>query len=232
MSTPGSEVVARGEAAARYAKQHGVALAEAARHFDISRERVRQKWREIYGAAPTPPRRVQMRRATAISALASRGLSAAEISTELEINLASVCRVRDRLGIEMIRHDDKIAVTPETRAMIRELASTGRSRAEIAHETGATYSVVTKYLVGHSTRGQRTHRGRSAMASAVMDATGCTLQEAAARFVVSPPDALRVPQAPRSADEPRCLAGNRLASQASHELERSRKMPPGRPSQP
>lgn len=210
MSTPGSEVVARGEAATRYAKQHGVALAEAARHFDISRERVRQKWREIYGAEPTPPRRVQMRRATAISALASRGLSAAEISTELEINLANVCRVHDRLGIEMVRHDDKIAVTPETRAMIRELASAGRSRAEVAHETGATYSVVTKYLVGHSTRGQRTHRGRSAMASAMMDVSRVHAARGRGQVRRVSSDALRVPQVTRSTDEPRCLAGTRL----------------------
>ena len=177
----------RGEVAARYARVHEVSLAEAARRFGVSRERVRQKWRDLFGDEPTPTQEARSRRAETIAALASTGLSASEIGCEIDLHPNAVCAVRDRVGFTMVSGKDKVRVTEETRAKILELAHAGKTRAEIAHETGASYSVVTKYLKGRSTRGTRGPAGSSARASEAMDRTGCSLCEAAAKYVVPPP---------------------------------------------
>lgn len=184
--------VPRGEAAARYAKEHQVSLFEAARHFGISRERVRQKWRHIFGDEPTPVQKYQDQRAQTIAKFANLGMSATEIAAETDIIRSTVYSVRDRIGVTMVRGVEKNGVTDETKAMILELARTGKSRAKIALETGASYNVVNRLLIDHSTstRGVPERSGRSsksAMASEVMDDTGCSLSGAAAMFALSPP---------------------------------------------
>lgn len=190
-----ARVIPRGEAAARFAKAHQVSLAAAAEHFNVSRERARQKWRDLFGDAPTPRQAARGARDGKIVDLASRGLTASEIALKLDLSPDLVRRARDREGIAMVNGNEKVAVTDETKARIVALARSGKGRAEIAHETGASYAVVTKYLKGLSTNGQRGRRsvaqdsrsGRCAMASDVMDRTGCSLTEAAAMFVVPPP---------------------------------------------
>jgi DNA-binding CsgD family transcriptional regulator len=179
----------RGEAAARYAKENAVPLVEAARRFGISRERVRQKWRSIYGDEPTPAHQVRARREAAIVSLASQGLAPVEIADRLGVRLERVYYVRDRDGLAMARGSDKINVTEETHAKILALACEKKTRSQIAHELGMNYGTICRHLKGCSTRvpGRRPSRGASAMASDAMDRTGCSLGEAAAKFAVAPP---------------------------------------------
>jgi DNA-binding CsgD family transcriptional regulator len=180
-------VIKNGDAAARFAKARGVSLAEAARRFGISRERVRQKWRVLFGDEPTPIEVARKRREKKIADLADRGLSISEIASLLGSAPHNVHDFCDRRGIATVSGHDKISTTRETKAKILALARAGKGRAEIAHETGANYGTVAKQLKGYSTRGMRDPRCRSAMASDVMDRTGCSLGEAAAMFVVPPP---------------------------------------------
>ena len=177
----------RGEVAARYAKNHHVSLAEAARRFQVSRERVRQKWRDLFGDAETPTQEARARREEKIADLANWGLSATEIAFEVGIAKSTVRAIRERNDVVMINGHDKVAVTEETKTRILELARAGRSRAEIVNETGASYSTVGKYLRGRSTYGVRGPGKKCAAASEYMNATGCSLNEAAAKFILAPP---------------------------------------------
>lgn len=181
--------MSRGEAAARYAKEHDVSLAEAARQFGISRERVRQSWRDLFGDEPTPVQKAQDQRVQTVAKLAEQGLSPAEIASDTGIAHNTVCDIRDRIGIPMVSGKTKVAVTDETKAKIVDLARAGKSRAEIAVETGASYSVINRDLIARSikTRGVRGLAQPSRWASEMMDRTGCSLPEAAAKFGVSPP---------------------------------------------
>jgi len=175
-----------GESAARYAKKHDVTLADAARRFGVSRERARQKWRDLFGDEPTPLHKARSRRDAEVADLADLGFSAAEIACQIGCVVETVRGVRDRSGLAMVDGNEKRRIAEETKKKIVDLARNGKGRAEIAHATGVNYRVVSKYLEGHSTRGRYGSRGRSAQASAVMDATGCSVTEAAAKFVVAP----------------------------------------------
>jgi predicted transcriptional regulator len=111
-----------------------------------------------------------------------------EIAQELSISRNAVDRLCLSKGISTVSAVDKLRVTDETRAEILRLAREGSTRAAIARVTGVSFSMVGKALRGYAkTRGIPKRSGICASASAVMDRTGCSLPEAAARFVVSPP---------------------------------------------
>ncbi len=181
----------RGEAAARYVREHGGTLIEAARLFGLSRERVRQKWRDLFGDAELPSREAQRQRLAEIEELARQGLTQTEIAAELGIQRRAVAHLCAAADLTLVQTADKLRVTDETRAKILRLAREGESRAEIARDVGFSFSIVCKILRGHSTSGGTPRpgrrRGASAHASDIMDRTGCSLHEAAARFTLSPP---------------------------------------------
>lgn len=54
----GQKRPSRGEDAARYAKEHDVSLAVAARRYGVSRQAVKYKWDEIFGTSAQPGRRI------------------------------------------------------------------------------------------------------------------------------------------------------------------------------
>ncbi len=83
----------RGEAAARYVREHGGTLIEAARLFGLSRERVRQKWRDLFGDAELPSREAQRQRLAEIEELARQGLTQTEIAAELGIQRRAVAHL-------------------------------------------------------------------------------------------------------------------------------------------
>jgi uncharacterized membrane protein len=127
----------RGEVAARYAKSHDVSLSEAAKLHGVSRERVRQKWHDLFGDEPSPLQKARERRDSAIADLASQGLSVTEIAEVVGSAMDTVNRVRNRNSLMIVNGNDKRAVTEETKTRILELARAGKSGAVIAHETGA-----------------------------------------------------------------------------------------------
>jgi uncharacterized membrane protein len=166
----------RGEVAARYAKAHDVSLSEAARLHGVSRERVRQKWRDLFGDEPSPLQKARERRDSAIADLASQGLSVTEIAEVVGSAMDTVNRVRNRNGLMIVNGNDKRAVTEETKTRILELARAGKSGAVIAHETGA--------VVRQGLNGQTDHIVRTSSAE-----WPSTLASVLSAHALSPPRA-------------------------------------------
>jgi len=167
-----------------------VSFQDAGKMFGISRERVRQKWRALYGDEVPPTIVASRERAEAIARLAREGLTATEISEQIGVSAWTVRHHLDANATAIATHNDKTGTTEETKAKIVELARAEKSTAEIAQTLGVNYYVVRKVLRHRrvSTHGDRgNHDGRCAAASDFMDRTGCSLSQAAAHGVISPP---------------------------------------------
>ena len=179
----------RGVAAAHYAKEHRLSLPDAARLYGVTRECVRQKWRELYGDEPTPFavafEASRSQREADIRRLANAGLSPAEIANEISCSVDTVISMCDRAGIAVISARDKRGLSKETKARIIELARQGRTKTQIAREIGTIgthLSAVSRWLARN---GVSAGGGHGCKASQFMDATGCSVGEAATRFGIS-----------------------------------------------
>lgn len=178
-----------GEDAARYAKEERASFADAGRRYGVSRERVRQVFRRLYGSAPDPvtERRTQTDRQ--IADLAEAGLCQVEIAEMAGVSVHVVSNAKSRLGLTVVDGNENRVTTPETRSKIIELARGGSSAAEIGLATGVGYRLVRKWCaeLGISTNGKSGKRaGLAAAASAMMDRTRCNMHRAANAFAVSP----------------------------------------------
>ena len=176
----------RGVAAAHYAKEHRLSLPEAARLYGVTRECVRQKWRELYGDEPTPFAAAyeaeRSQREADIRGLAETGLSSTEIANEISCSIYTVTSTCARIGIAVISVRDKRGLSKETKARIIELARQDKTKTQIARETGTHYSAVSRWL---QQNGVSAGGGYGCKASHFMDAMGCSVSEAATRFGIS-----------------------------------------------